>query len=77
MVTKKRKKIQTKKAPSPRLTINNEDLYQRVALKAYELYQQRGEAHGRDIEDWLTAERFVHEELLHGPIPEEPLVEEQ
>jgi hypothetical protein len=34
---------------------------QRVALRAYELYLQRGGGDGRDIDDWLAAER----ELTH------------
>jgi hypothetical protein len=28
-----------------------------VARRAYELYEQRGGAHGHDIDDWLLAER--------------------
>ncbi len=68
----------TKKTVSPPLVIRDENLYERVAQKAYELYQERGEEPGHDHEDWLTAERLVQEELLHGPVPEEPLsVEEQ
>jgi hypothetical protein len=62
--------------PTPPLTISDEELYQRVTRKAYELYQQRGEKAGHDLEDWLTAERLVRDELLHGPLAEEPLVEE-
>jgi hypothetical protein len=62
--------------PTPPLTISDEELYQRVARKAYELYQQRGEKAGHDLEDWLTAERLVRDELLHGPLAEEPLVKE-
>jgi hypothetical protein len=29
----------------------------RVAVRAYELYMARGGSDGRDMEDWLTAER--------------------
>jgi len=61
----------------PPLTVSDEDLYERVARKAYELYQQRGEEPGHNLEDWLTAERLVKEELLHGPEPEEPLSGEE
>jgi Protein of unknown function (DUF2934) len=64
-------------AQPPRLTISDEELYERVARKAYELYQQRGEEPGHELEDWLTAERLVHEELRHGPLPEEPVLEEE
>lgn len=30
-----------------------------VARRAYELFLARGGAHGRDVEDWLRAERDV------------------
>lgn len=66
-----------KKSQPPYLSVSDEELYERVARKAYELYQQRGEEHGHDLQDWLTAERLVQEELLHGPLPEEPLQEEE
>jgi len=36
----------------------------RVARKAYELFEARGRDEGRDVEDWLEAERLVKEELL-------------
>jgi hypothetical protein len=29
----------------------------RIARRAYELYEQRGRQEGRALEDWLTAER--------------------
>lgn len=51
----------------PPLTLSDEDLYTRVALTAYHLYQQRGEEPGRDLEDWFTAERLVKAGLRHGP----------
>lgn len=36
-----------------------EDLGARLAKKAYELYVQRGQEDGHDIEDWLEAERQI------------------
>jgi Protein of unknown function (DUF2934) len=33
-----------------------------IAVRAYELYEQRGREHGRDLDDWLQAER----ELRHA-----------
>jgi len=36
-----------------------EDLGSRLAKKAYELYVQRGQEDGHDIEDWLEAERQI------------------
>jgi hypothetical protein len=57
---------------APPLTISDEELYERVTRKAYELYQQRAEEPSHDLEDWLTAEQLVKEELLHGPVLEDP-----
>jgi len=63
-------------APKPaRLIINNEEMYERIARAAYKLYQQRGEEPGHDLDDWLTAERMVQEELLHGSLGKEPIGE--
>jgi hypothetical protein len=58
------------------LTLSDDALYTRVVLKAYELYEERGEEPGHDLDDWLTAERLVKAELLHGPESEEPPLEE-
>ena len=41
----------------------DDDVRHRIALKAYELYMQRGCESGREMEDWLEAERIVQEEL--------------
>ena len=35
----------------------------RIAAKAYELWNQRGRREGRDLEDWLDAETIVMEEI--------------
>ena len=35
----------------------NDDQRDRVAMRAYELYLQRGGADGGDFDDWLAAER--------------------
>jgi hypothetical protein len=40
---------------------------QRIAEKAYELYQCRGCCHGHDLEDWLEAERLISAELELQP----------
>lgn len=33
-----------------------------IQKKAYELYENRGYIHGRDLDDWLEAERVINEE---------------
>jgi pyruvate/2-oxoglutarate dehydrogenase complex dihydrolipoamide acyltransferase (E2) component len=39
---------------------------ERIAQRAYELYQMRGSMHGLDVEDWLEAERRVLTETRAG-----------
>jgi len=43
----------------PQTTYTQEEFYQKVAEKAYELYVARGCAHGHDVEDWARAEQIV------------------
>jgi len=38
-------------------------LHERIARKAYELYEQRGWQHGHDVENWLEAERLILAEM--------------
>jgi hypothetical protein len=33
----------------------------RIAKRAYERFEERGREHGRDLEDWLDAEREIAE----------------
>lgn len=40
-----------------------DELRGRIALKAYELYERRGYEGGREMEDWLKAERIVITEI--------------
>ena len=44
-----------KKAPQ----INLQSFLEEVRKGAYELFLQRGSAHGNDLEDWLKAEKKV------------------
>ncbi len=37
-----------------------------IARRAHELYLQRGGEHGKDVEDWVRAEK----ELREGPVAE-------
>jgi hypothetical protein len=47
--------VSTSAAPEPMLE-------NAIRHRAYELYLQRGKAHGHDVDDWLQAEA----ELVHG-----------
>jgi Protein of unknown function (DUF2934) len=54
-----RKKFEVVKTEPRRVVpINIED---EIRRRAYELYQQRGGAHGNEAEDWLAAEREVRQ----------------
>jgi hypothetical protein len=38
-------------------------MWQRIAQKAYELWEQRGRQAGNDLRDWFDAEGIVMEEI--------------
>ena len=50
-------------ARSPRPIELPDGLWERIARKAYELYEKRGKEDGRALEDWLQAETIVMEEI--------------
>jgi hypothetical protein len=43
--------------------LSNED----IARRAHELYVQRGSEHGKDVEDWVTAEKELTDKPLIEP----------
>jgi hypothetical protein len=51
---------------TPSLPTPEDDLrerrYERIAVRAYALYEARGGEHGQDLEDWLQAEREIDTE---------------
>ncbi|TAJ31558.1 MAG: DUF2934 domain-containing protein [Nitrospirae bacterium] len=38
-------------------------MWERIANKAYELWEQRGRPEGQDMQNWLEAEAIVMEEI--------------
>jgi hypothetical protein len=50
-----RRSVESGDLPQP----GNGELRTRISLRAYELFLARGGEHGRDLEDWLEAERQV------------------
>ena len=40
-----------------------ESRLERIARRARELYEARGGEHGRDLDDWLAAEREIDAEI--------------
>jgi hypothetical protein len=45
----------------------SDEVRERIAKKAYELYEQRGRQAERDMEDWLKAEELVRKEMNDRP----------
>ncbi len=39
--------------------VDEKTLHEVIEKKAYEIYEQRGKEHGKDLDDWLEAERIV------------------
>lgn len=40
-------------------TLNDRDVQNRIAMRAYELYRERGGHDGHDLDDWLEAEQSI------------------
>jgi hypothetical protein len=45
----------------------SDEVRERIAKKAYELYEQRGRQAERHVEDWLKAEELVRKEMNDRP----------
>ena len=42
----------------------SDEMRERIAKKAYELYEKRGRQAERDVEDWLQAEQLVRKDMI-------------
>ena len=49
--------MSTMSTDTPRMTPNSAQAQDRIALRAYALYEQRGRQDGRALEDWVNAEQ--------------------
>ncbi|MGH9691789.1 MAG: DUF2934 domain-containing protein [Candidatus Acidiferrales bacterium] len=47
---------------------NENDRRKDVARRAHELYVQRGGEPGKDVEDWVRAEKELNDEVLAEPL---------
>lgn len=43
--------------------VGEQEIRERIAQKAYALYEKRGQTHGNDLGDWFEAERLVLAQL--------------
>jgi H+-transporting ATPase len=51
---------------APLLLNNAVDVTPQIAARAYELYERQGHREGRAVQNWLQAEREIHEEQSSG-----------
>jgi len=53
--------------PHPALPVPEQELrdqrLERIAARAFELYEARGGEHGQDVADWLQAEQEIDDEI--------------
>lgn len=42
--------------------LNMREIEEKIRAKAQELYEKRGRQDGHDIEDWVQAEKIIHEQ---------------
>lgn len=47
------------KSPGKNTVSTTESIHDKIARQAYEIYEQRGREHGKDVEHWLEAEEFI------------------
>lgn len=53
------KKAAVPKSPKKKPAESEESLLDRIAKKAYEIYESRGREAGRELEHWLEAEKLI------------------
>ena len=56
-MTKAREKVPKK--PKGKAEQETKSLHEMIEKKAYEIYEKKGKQHGRDLDDWLQAERII------------------
>ena len=57
----------TEEAKQPSLEVVDSAREQEIRRRAYEIYLERGEEPGRDLEDWLQAERELASHEISPP----------
>ena len=45
--------------PDIPLPLSQKNRHEKIAYKAYELFEQRGCTHGFDLQDWFEAEKII------------------
>lgn len=53
----------TSAAQAPETQAADSERHQKIRIRAYEIYLERGQQHGRDLDDWLEAERDLEAKM--------------
>lgn len=61
--SKAKGRVATKKGRAEKPIELPDGMWERIARKAYELWEQRGYQEGNALRDWLDAEEIVMEEI--------------
>ncbi|MBI2486468.1 MAG: DUF2934 domain-containing protein [Deltaproteobacteria bacterium] len=48
------------KSAKKRVKVDKKPLYDMIQKKAYELYEKRGREQGKNLDDWLEAEKIIN-----------------
>ena len=48
------------KSTGKRVKVDEKPLYEMIQKKAYEFYEKRGREPGKEVEEWLEAEKLVN-----------------
>ena|SRR5688572_8191561 len=55
--------IATGEIPNPVESLASTPAHDEIARRAYQLYEERGGTHGRDLEDWFQTERELRRRM--------------
>ena len=50
------------------MLVHREPSREEIACRAHELYLQRGSEQGKDVEDWVSAEKELRDEPVAGTL---------
>ena len=57
------RKSTNKTSSNASMSIPQDQLTDMIRKKAYELYEKRGKKQGRDMDNWLEAERMIKQKM--------------
>jgi len=57
------RKSTNKTSSNSKVSIPQDQLTDMIRKKAYELYEKRGKKQGRDMDNWLEAERMIKQKI--------------